>query len=215
MPDDDEDSLSNQFDPDARPRGILTKQDRRYLLNQDEYDTQASRDKRYRIRNRVRNGLRDFPFLMMLPDDDRSKVFQRIETEEAYPSPTFHNSLRFLYSGISATDMAFDEVLSSAIKSEETLAHPDKIPRIDVYVSVEYEEGNTEQVINRLTSREGTWDDMSYLLRQQQLDRLLEELDDDQSEIELDAPPPLASERKTVPIELLETLRDSHAEDEN
>lgn len=63
-----------------RERGILTTADRRYLLGQSDIEpgTQAERDTRQRIRNRVYNSLLDFEILLQhMEPRDRQQVFEK------------------------------------------------------------------------------------------------------------------------------------------
>ena len=69
-------------DPDAeRERGILTPHDRAFLLAEsgegvraDMSDT-AVRQKRHKIRNRFRNALIDIQYLLLLEQEDLTKLF--------------------------------------------------------------------------------------------------------------------------------------------
>jgi hypothetical protein len=64
-------------DSDERPRGILSPADRRFLRGEaDLRSEQSVYDTRYRIRQRVRDALLDFPLLFAhLDDRDREQVF--------------------------------------------------------------------------------------------------------------------------------------------
>ena len=76
------DSDTRIVDPDAdRDRGILTPHDRAFLLAaegegvRDEMSDSAVRQKRHKIRNRFRNALIDIQYLLLLEDDDLSRLF--------------------------------------------------------------------------------------------------------------------------------------------
>lgn len=68
-----------------RPRGILTEQDREYLFGLgespvDEKPDQTDYQRRYRIRERVKNGIIDFMLLSTsLPRKDMHKIFSDVE----------------------------------------------------------------------------------------------------------------------------------------
>jgi hypothetical protein len=76
------DSDTRIVDPDAeRERGILTPHDRAFLLagegegvREGMSDT-AVRQKRHKIRNRYRNALIDIQYLLLVEDDDLSRLF--------------------------------------------------------------------------------------------------------------------------------------------
>lgn len=67
-----------------RPRGILTDTDRRYLLGETDYaNEQSKRDARYRIRERVFNGLRDLDLVLReLEGRDLEQVLKRIDEDD-------------------------------------------------------------------------------------------------------------------------------------
>lgn len=76
------DSDTRIVDPDAdRDRGILTPHDRAFLLAaegegvRDEMSDSAVRQKRHKIRNRFRNALIDIQYLLLLEEDDLSRLF--------------------------------------------------------------------------------------------------------------------------------------------
>jgi len=72
-----------RFDLD-RPRGILSKTDRKYLVGYQEYEHEQSElNRKQEIRKRIRNGLQDFELLENYHDlDQREKVFDELgETE--------------------------------------------------------------------------------------------------------------------------------------
>ena len=62
---------SENFDPVDRPRGILTREDRKYLLGEldRELDENARAQRIYRIRQRVRNSVLDFRLLSNCVED--------------------------------------------------------------------------------------------------------------------------------------------------
>lgn len=75
-------------DPDAeRERGILTPHDRAFLrtepgegVREDMSDT-AVRQKRHKIRNRFRNALIDIQYLLLLEQEDLTKLFPSDEVD--------------------------------------------------------------------------------------------------------------------------------------
>lgn len=83
------DSDTRIVDPDAdRDRGILTPHDRAFLLAaegegvRDEMSDSAVRQKRHQIRNRFRNALIDIQYLLLLEDDDLSRLFPADEWDD-------------------------------------------------------------------------------------------------------------------------------------
>jgi hypothetical protein len=83
------DSDTRIVDPDAdRDRGILTPHDRAFLLAAEgdgvrsEMSDTAVRQKRHKIRNRFRNALIDIQYLLLLEDDDLSRLFPADEWDD-------------------------------------------------------------------------------------------------------------------------------------
>ena len=76
------DANTRIVDPDTdRDRGVLTPHDRAFLLaaegkgvREDMSDT-AVRQKRHKIRNRFRNALIDIQYLLLLEDEDLTRLF--------------------------------------------------------------------------------------------------------------------------------------------
>lgn len=97
-----------------RPRGILSKADRRYLENTEEYSHQAAFARRQAIIERVHHALHDFPRLMAQLDEDARR--EAFEDPDPFPVKTEHvlnnlpSAFAFLYLGI--TDIVEPEELA-------------------------------------------------------------------------------------------------------
>jgi hypothetical protein len=94
-----EDSDPRIVDPDAgRDRGILTPHDRSFLLAAEgegvraEMSDTAIRQKRHKIRNRFRNALIDIQYLLLLEDDDLTRLFPADEWND-YELGIVHGAL--------------------------------------------------------------------------------------------------------------------------
>lgn len=107
------------FDID-RPRGMLSKADREYLLGEAEMThEQSKRNAEARIRNRVHETIVDFNLLVhSLTEKDRRQVF-----EAAASDPEFVRGLRgmlsFTYLGLKETGVEFEHVLEPAVRKAE------------------------------------------------------------------------------------------------
>lgn len=85
------------FDPN-RDRGILTEEDRKFLLGETEYENpQSARRSRARIRQRVTDALLDFEILRYLEVRDRDQIFQ---DQEPDLGGSFSQAYTFLYDGL-------------------------------------------------------------------------------------------------------------------
>lgn len=91
------------FDP--RPRGILSKADRRYLNNPDEYSKQAGYERRRAITERVHETLHDFPLLVSQLDEElRAEAFEDGDLEHKdHTINVLSSAFAFLYLGITDT----------------------------------------------------------------------------------------------------------------
>jgi len=120
-------SLETAADAD-RPRGILTPSDRDFLLGRKtDYTEHSKKQKRNRIRRRVRNAVLDFSILYeCLEDRDRKTVFDPDdENREAY-TRGITDMLGFLHLGTMGYVTPFKDMLSEGVaKSEQRLAGSD------------------------------------------------------------------------------------------
>jgi len=115
------------YNRDARDRepGMLTYDDREYLLGQKNVSGGSEAQLRQRMRDRVRNALLDFELLLKAMEDrDIQTIFDNI-TEPPWPreseiSEVYHGSeyaLAFLYYGITeCTHANFERLLETAIE---------------------------------------------------------------------------------------------------
>ena len=120
-------SLETAADAD-RPRGILTPSDRDFLLGRKtDYTEHSKKQKRNRIRRRVRNAVLDFSILYeCLEDRDRKTVFDPDdENRDAY-TRGITDMLAFLHLGTMGYVTPFKDMLSEGVsKSEQRLAGSD------------------------------------------------------------------------------------------
>lgn len=119
---DDKENSRPEFARVERERAILTKADRKYLLGEKELSEDAERNARYRIRQRVINGMLDIEFLsFFLREEDQTQIFENNGARHSV-SPY----LDFVYSGLQLASESpeegiaeFDEELRRAIVSVE------------------------------------------------------------------------------------------------
>lgn len=195
----------NPFDPDARPRGILTKKDRKFLIDQEEYDAQTKRDKRYRIRNRVVNAYLDFNILTtFLPDKDRNRVFERIRDEYNIWNTT--DAIIFTYSGLEDLGEDFEPVLKSIIENHERSKNPDCIPHVTVDIDIRTENISTEDAINRFVEGEATFKEFNFLMgKPEGLHQLADKIEETDTDAKME-PPEEDAEPATIDPEQIRDL---------
>jgi len=103
----------------AKNTGILSDDDKRYLLGLKEYDgenaDQKENQKRYRIRQKVINAINDFNRLdMRLSEEDRKMIFSDVELNGVMAA------FRFLYEGVREQEnWTHGDELSEAIADVE------------------------------------------------------------------------------------------------
>lgn len=151
---------TDDFDLVDRSTGILTKKDRRYLLGElDEDITQGGeRNRRFRIRKRLRNALWDLYILHeTMPLGDVETLFEEIyewrqdvevaqaRDEEIPPAPEFidawKGSVQFLVFALVGLDIGqreLENAVSDAIYQHQ-LYFDDKLVDIDVTVDADWE----------------------------------------------------------------------------
>ncbi|GGN20769.1 hypothetical protein [Halarchaeum nitratireducens] len=113
---------------ESRPRGILTPSDREFLLgHKTDYTDHSKKQKRNRIRRRLRNAILDFSILFEhLEERDRETVFDPDdEAREAY-TRGITNMLGFLHLGTIGYYVPFKHMLAEGVnKAEQQLADSD------------------------------------------------------------------------------------------
>jgi len=117
-------SLERAADAD-RPRGILTPSDRDFLLGRKtDYTKHSRKQKRNRIRRRVRNAILDFSILYeCLEDRDRETVFDPDDEDRDAYTRGITDILGFLHLGTMGYHAPFKEMLAEGVaKSEQRLA---------------------------------------------------------------------------------------------
>ncbi|WP_101294783.1 hypothetical protein [Halegenticoccus soli] len=115
------------YSPD-RGRGILTPSDREFLLGRKtDYTEHSKKQKRNRIRRRLRNAILDFTILFdHLEDRDRETVFNpEDEAREAY-TQGITDMLGFLHLGTMGYYVPFKDMLAQGVnRAEQELAGSD------------------------------------------------------------------------------------------
>jgi len=149
-----------------RKRGIITSSDRRFLSDQDDYEGQESRTKRYRIRERLANGLYDFVDLRLVPSEDMHRVFSHMADE----GPVLIAALEVLYTGITGLDREeeksgverFEDLLKSAIKATEHDAQ--YVASVEVTIEIERTQPDFDEVREKVLTGQTTLEEFIYFM---------------------------------------------------
>jgi hypothetical protein len=135
----------------SRLNGILSDDDKMYLTDQKEFEgkdpDKKENAKRYRIRQKIVNGINDLDFLVtQLAEEDRQLIF---EDDDLFG---VRNALTFLYAGMRESDRYNQaEKLRGAVASVEDEHAPEGLVVDRVDFSLSYTE--TEPDIDKLRER--------------------------------------------------------------
>lgn len=150
--DDVPESLEAAADAD-RPRGILTPSDRDFLLGRKtDYTEHSEKQKRNRIRRRVRNAVLDFSILFeYLEERDRETVFDPDDEERDAYTQGITDMLAFLHLGTMGYYTPFKDMLAEGVgKAEQRLAGSN-YRMVDVEFNVEpVGQINVDEVVEKL-----------------------------------------------------------------
>lgn len=111
-----------------RPRGILTPSDRDFLVGRKtDYTEHSKKQKRNRIRRRVRNAVLDFSILFeYMEERDRDTVFDPADEDRDTYTRGITDMLAFLHLGTMGYYTPFKDMLSEGVgKAEQQLAGSD------------------------------------------------------------------------------------------
>jgi len=162
--DKEEQDTPSPWEVTDRGRGILTQNDREYLMGQKEIEGQDERNTRYRIRQRVVQSLLDLALLDNLKPDDVTRIFsdERLSDIQVRRGAMAIPFLMARYGYIEDTDELASEMESLI---EETVAsippygavpsevEGDEVPLVDydASVSIELEESPvvTDELIKK------------------------------------------------------------------
>jgi hypothetical protein len=154
--DDVPDSLEMAVASD-RPRGILTPSDRDFLLGRKtDYTEHSMKQKRNRIRRRVRNAILDFSILFAnLEERDRETVFDPDDEDREAYTRGITDMLAFLHLGTMGYYTPFKDMLAEGVrKAEQRLAGSD-YRMVNVEFNVEpVGQIDVDEVIEKLEQEE-------------------------------------------------------------
>lgn len=127
-----------------RSRGVLTRSDREFLRGEKEYQSkEAAINKRRDIRQRIANGILDFPLISRgLLDKDRQKLFSQMaegDDETKQYVDGIKALLSWIYVGLKEGKYDAKRIFESAVEigeGEVGLAGTAKIVQTDVNLSV-------------------------------------------------------------------------------
>lgn len=160
--------------PEKRPRGILSPTDRDYLCGLKDYEQpQTDANRRQDIRERVRNGLKDFTLLsLFMRADEREKIYDELGEEEI--EDALVSMIAFAYLGLGKDRPRFKSVVEKGVLQAENL---DKLFKsagratdVNVSISVEYNPDGDKLYQQLQNGRDLTDAEIGHLVREGRLD---------------------------------------------
>lgn len=137
------DGWNLEISPEDRPRGILSPTDREYLCGRKEYaQPQTDANRRQEIRERVKNGLKDFTLLwLLLERKEREKIFDDLGEEGT--DEVIEAMVSFAHLGLDRDKAHLEELIQRGVLGAENV---DKLFRsagratdANVSINVEYD----------------------------------------------------------------------------
>ena len=162
-----EDDIRYNWEDADRERGVLTKRERRYLLNEIELSGQDERNIRYQIRKRVIESLRDLILISDengLQDRDMKRVLESVDTLVLAGALSFvaYRGLDedLVEEGKGMTNdrvSDFEYLLMEVVESAEKLIDDSKgVAEVDVDIEVDRGEIDEQEVLEKMKSHEAT-----------------------------------------------------------
>jgi len=161
-----------------RDRGIFTTADREYLLGERELSDQAERNTRYRIRNRLKNGIYDLGLAARLQTEDRTQVANSIFTDDFTGDSILYDSLGLLFHMVTdaedgdtteATEK-FEEVLAGVVESVTKQENDDVIVDVTVSIDPDVQRPDIDELLERYDNNEETYEEFQFLREQEEID---------------------------------------------
>lgn len=131
-----------EITPEERPRGILSKTDRDYLCGLKDYaQPQTDANRRQDIRERVKNGLKDFALLwMFLERTERDKIFEALG--EAGTDEVIESMIGFAYLSLDQDTARFEECIErgvlGAANADKMFRSAGRATDVDVSIDIKY-----------------------------------------------------------------------------
>lgn len=157
-----------------RDRGILTESDRKYLAGESDLSDQGQRDARYRIRNRLTDGLHDLVFLNeRLSLEDREQVAEDVFSEGPLGLGALTSITDFLFRML--RDTTEDEerwievsetMISAAFTRAVEASNEGAMVSVDVRIDPDIREPDIDVLLEKYENMEETRREFEYLRRE-------------------------------------------------
>lgn len=123
---------------EQRPRGILSKTDREYLLGAKSYENEQSEaNRRQDIRDRIKNSLKDFKLIWaLLEENDRNQVFSSLD--EGSVDNSIEAMVSFIYLGLNGDIPRIEKAIKRGILAGENAISDGETKQVDVSINIDY-----------------------------------------------------------------------------
>lgn len=180
-------------DPD-RKRGFLTKRDREYIIGEIDVEGQKERDLRYRIRNRVKNGLFDMVVLDTYPDDELEKILSSAD----YPPDNLivhlytiaYRLLSRSYGSTLAAGAVFEDLsdimenmLKHSIEREER--YREGVVEVDIEIQISRSDFDEDLILNKILAGNATTEEFWTYEKRGDIERLISRVEAEGKEDEM------------------------------
>lgn len=129
--------IINWEDEIQRDRGILTPRDRQYLVGQTDLKAESERQVRQRIRDRLKNSVRDFMFIRWcLSERDREAFADDLYRDAGSLWQGYINMLSFFYRLNIDRGYRMESDLYNAIKSVEDQLEEERGQTIEIDIDI-------------------------------------------------------------------------------
>jgi len=151
------------LDPGRDP-GILTEEQRRFLLGEgdDDLSEEARYHRYYRMRNKFRDAFRDLYYFSLLREEHREWVFSEVMEDREVPDgghDLMATVFQELYTGLNraAFEMALEDGVEAAIvqsRVNEEGVYPDIDPRLEIEEG-DFGDFDVEEILSRIREGDG------------------------------------------------------------
>ena len=128
----------SDIEGEQRPRGMLSKTDREYLLGLKDYkNKQSEANRRQDIRDRIKNSLQDFKITWaLLEEHDRDQIFTSLDDETVDDS--IEAMITFIYLGLNRDIPRIEKAVKRGILAGENTSSEEEAKQVDVSINIDY-----------------------------------------------------------------------------
>ena len=129
---------NSDIEGQQRPRGILSKTDREYLLGLKNYENEQSEaNRRQDIRDRIKGSLKDFKIIWaLLEEHDRDQVFSSLDDDTVDDS--IEAMVSFIYLGLDGDIPRLEETIKRGILAGENASSEGETKQVDVSINIDH-----------------------------------------------------------------------------